>query len=389
MDAPKLRFPEFSGSWKPAKAGEAFRNSRAKGREGLPIYSVTMDRGMVRRDSIGREIEADAADGTNLRAQPGDLAYNMMRMWQGAVGRAPEECMVSPAYVVLSPKPGVASDFFEHWFKSKRMLYLFRAYSQGLTSDRLRLYFDDFAQIPLRIPAPDEQEKIAAFLSALDDRIAQLRARYEWLTKYKKGAVRKLFAQDVRFKDAAGCEFPDWQEASFGEVAELRNWKYDPDTSAEALRCVELEHISQETGRLLGYVDSKLQRSVKNRFTAGDVLFGKLRPYLRKYLKAPFDGACSTEIWVLNGKKVTNDFLFYLVQSESFMTTAQVSSGSKMPRADWGVVSSGEVAYPCPEEQAKIAGFLFALDAQIACAESQLESAKRYKQGILRNMFIQ
>lgn len=389
MDAPKLRFPEFSGSWKPAKAGEAFKNNRTRGREGLPIYSVTMDRGMVRRDSIGREIEADAADGANLRAQPGDLAYNMMRMWQGAVGRAPEECMVSPAYVVLSPKPGVASDFFEHWFRSKRMLYLFRAYSQGLTSDRLRLYFDDFAQIPLRIPAPDEQEKIAAFLSALDDRIAQLRARYEWLTKYKKGVVRKLFAQDVRFKDAAGCEFPDWQESSFGEVAELRNWKYDPDTSAEALRCVELEHVSQETGRLLGYVDSKLQRSVKNRFAAGDVLFGKLRPYLRKYLKAPFDGACSTEIWVLNGKKVTNDFLFYLVQSEIFMTTAQVSSGSKMPRADWGVVSSGEVAYPCPEEQAKIAGFLFALDAQIACAESQLESAKRYKQGILRNMFIQ
>ena len=317
MDAPKLRFPEFSGSWKPAKAGEAFKNNRTRGREGLPIYSVTMDRGMVRRDSIGREIEADAADGANLRAQPGDLAYNMMRMWQGAVGRAPEECMVSPAYVVLSPKPGVASDFFEHWFRSKRMLYLFRAYSQGLTSDRLRLYFDDFAQIPLRIPAPDEQEKIAAFLSALDDRIAQLRARYEWLTKYKKGVVRKLFAQDVRFKDAAGCEFPDWQESSFGEVAELRNWKYDPDTSAEALRCVELEHVSQETGRLLGYVDSKLQRSVKNRFAAGDVLFGKLRPYLRKYLKAPFDGACSTEIWVLNGKKVTNDFLFYLVQSES------------------------------------------------------------------------
>ena len=161
MDAPKLRFPEFSGSWKPAKAGEAFKNNRTRGREGLPIYSVTMDRGMVRRDSIGREIEADAADGANLRAQPGDLAYNMMRMWQGAVGRAPEECMVSPAYVVLSPKPGVASDFFEHWFRSKRMLYLFRAYSQGLTSDRLRLYFDDFAQIPLRILAPEKKKKRA------------------------------------------------------------------------------------------------------------------------------------------------------------------------------------------------------------------------------------
>ena len=86
MDAPKLRFPEFSGSWKPAKAGEAFKNNRTRGREGLPIYSVTMDRGMVRRDSIGREIEADDEKSANLRAQPGELACNMMRMWQGDVG---------------------------------------------------------------------------------------------------------------------------------------------------------------------------------------------------------------------------------------------------------------------------------------------------------------
>ncbi|ATE62886.1 restriction endonuclease subunit S [Thauera sinica] len=302
-----------------------------------------------------------------------------------------EEGMVAshrfPMYVAkdfLAEPEFILRLFLTH--KGKKLLELA---SPGGAGRNKTLGQKEFESLKIALPSPPEQRKVATFLLAVDERIAQLRARYEWLTKYKKGVIRKLFAQDVRFKDAAGCEFPDWQESSFGEVAELRNWKYDPDTSAEALRCVELEHVSQETGRLLGYVDSKLQRSVKNRFAAGDVLFGKLRPYLRKYLKAPFDGACSTEIWVLNGKKVTNDFLFYLVQSESFMTTAQISSGSKMPRADWGVVSSGEVAYPCPEEQTKIAGFLFALDAQIACAESQLESAKRYKQGILRNMFIQ
>lgn len=98
MNEPKLRFPEFSGAWRPAKASEAFGNRREKGREGLPIYSVTIDRGMVRRNSLGRQIEADAADCDNLLAKKGDLVYNMMRMWQGAVGQAPEECMVSPAY---------------------------------------------------------------------------------------------------------------------------------------------------------------------------------------------------------------------------------------------------------------------------------------------------
>lgn len=102
--APKLRFPEFKDPWKPGHAGDAFNNSRAKGEAGLPIYSVTMDRGLVRRDSLDRHMAADAADGQNLRAQRGDIVYNMMRMWQGAVGLAQEESMVSPAYVVLSPK---------------------------------------------------------------------------------------------------------------------------------------------------------------------------------------------------------------------------------------------------------------------------------------------
>lgn len=140
---PKLRFPEFQGDWKPSHAGDAFRNSRAKGEAGLPIYSVTIDRGLVPRDTLDRQLAADAEDGVNLRAQKGDLVYNMMRMWQGAVGLAEQECMVSPAYVVLAPKKGTSSEFFNFWFKSARMLHLLWAYSHGLTNDRLRLYFDD------------------------------------------------------------------------------------------------------------------------------------------------------------------------------------------------------------------------------------------------------
>jgi type I restriction enzyme S subunit len=142
MTKPTLRFPEFVEPWCEGTAGDAFSNSKAKGEAGLPIWSVTLDRGMVPRDSIERHLESDAADELNLRAQPGDLVYNMMRMWQGAVGQATEECMVSPAYVVLSPKKGISPTFFDYWFKSPRMLSKLRAYSHGLTKDRLRLYFE-------------------------------------------------------------------------------------------------------------------------------------------------------------------------------------------------------------------------------------------------------
>ena len=96
---PRLRFPEFRDGpvWEEKMAGRLFGNRIDKGEEGLPIYSVTMYDGMVRRDSFDRnfyDIE-DAAG--NKKACKDDIAYNMMRMWQDALGVAPEECLVSPA----------------------------------------------------------------------------------------------------------------------------------------------------------------------------------------------------------------------------------------------------------------------------------------------------
>ncbi|MBK7284433.1 MAG: hypothetical protein IPI83_08725 [Sphingomonadales bacterium] len=108
---PTLRFPEFTGAWQAKHGDDAFKSRRQRATEGLPLYSVTMDQGMVRRDSLDREFASNAPDEANLRVFKDDHVYNMMRMWQGAVGRAPEDCMVSPAYVVLQPKPGTDPHF--------------------------------------------------------------------------------------------------------------------------------------------------------------------------------------------------------------------------------------------------------------------------------------
>lgn len=161
---------------------------------------------------------ADAADGQNLRAQRGDVVYNMMRMWQGAVGLAPEECMVSPAYVVLNPKKDTSPQFFDQWFKTKRMLYLLGAYSHGITSDRLRLYADDFAQIPVRLPTLPEQQKIAAFLEAVDAKLAALTEKQAALGRFKAGLMQKLFSQQIRFARDDGTAFPDWEKKQLGDI---------------------------------------------------------------------------------------------------------------------------------------------------------------------------
>ncbi|MGB2553751.1 hypothetical protein ACPF04_11425, partial [Campylobacter sp. MOP51] len=106
------------------------------------------------------------------------------------------------------------------------------------------------------------------------------------------------------------------------DIVEISSKKFNPLKDSAVKKCIELEHLSQDTGQILGFVNSSEQKSIKNEFQKGQILFGKLRPYLKKFYKAEFDGVCSSEIWVLQGKKVSNDFLLYLIQTNKFVQIA-------------------------------------------------------------------
>lgn len=192
---PRLRFPEFrkAGDWMNVAAGQLFSNRTEKGGAKLPIYSVTMNDGLVPRTSLDRRIEDVAEPGANKTVRRGDIAYNMMRMWQGALGVAPEDCMVSPAYIVLEPQAGVNPCFFYFLLKLPETLQVLTAHSRGLTEDRLRLYYDDFAKVLLLCPSPTEQKRIADCLSSLDDRISVQSQKIGALKTHKEGLMQQLF----------------------------------------------------------------------------------------------------------------------------------------------------------------------------------------------------
>jgi len=150
-----------------------------------------------------------------------------------------------------------------------------------------------------------------------------------------------------------------------------------------------LEHLTTESGQLLGYIDGSNSGSIKNKFEIGDILFGKLRPYLKKYLQAHFDGVCSSEIWVLKGINISNEFLYRIVQTNSFIDLANQSTGSKMPRADWSVVEKGIFSFPSLPEQKRIASFFTVLDKKIAELKQKKNLLEQYKKGVMQKIFSQ
>ena len=177
-----------------------------------------------------------------------------------------------------------------------------------------------------------------------------------------------------------------WQKIELNEILSISSKKFNPIGNNENKKCVELEHLSQETGKLLGYTNSSEQQSIKNSFEEGQILFGKLRPYLKKFWKAEFEGVCSSEIWVMNGKKVKNDFLFYLVQTEKFNQIANVSSGSKMPRADWNYMSEIPFDIPPLKEQEKIAEILTTWNEAITKQTDLLEAKELQKKALMQKL---
>ena len=190
----------------------------------------------------------------------------------------------------------------------------------------------------------------------------------------------------IRFK-----EFSDeWDYKTFDELIDIKSNTYNPSNNNINYRCIELEHINQGSGTINGYCNSNEQKSNKNIFKNGDVLFGKLRPYLKKYWYASFDGVCSSEIWVAKSKdnnKIINKFIFDIFQSHYFLQLCNLSTGSKMPRADWSFIKEQSIPIPSIKEQEKISNTLELFNKKIELQSKKIEDLKLFKKGLIENEF--
>lgn len=184
----------------------------------------------------------------------------------------------------------------------------------------------------------------------------------------------------IRFK---GFE-DEWEFHRFSDIATRNSsMKYD-----ESIPSVEYEDINSKKGTLNKDITRKSTHKIGQHFVSGDILFGKLRPYLGNNLLADFEGIAVGDFWIFKQGLANTNFLYPFLYSNEFSYISNISSGSKMPRSDWGLVSSCNFAIPLSDSEQSLIGELFNnIDKTIAEAEREVSRLEKMKQASLQKMF--
>ncbi len=366
--------------------GDLFRSRREKGIAGLPKLSVTMNDGLVDRESLDRKMETNLADEDHLLVRKGDIAYNMMRMWQGASGLAEKDGLVSPAYVVLEPKPKIDSLYASYLFKSQRMIHLFWAYSYGLTSDRLRLYYDDFAAIPTLVPSRKEQAAIAAIFLTWDSAIRTTEALARNAKMQKVALLTRVLHGDKT-----------WKSVRIRDLAKL-NPKNESLPADARVSFVPMDAVSDE-GQLIRLDEASYSDVTSGHpsFKNNDVLVAKITPCFENgkgafvsALISPI-GFGSTEFVVIRaGDKLSAKFIYHVTCSSEFRKRGELnmqgSAGQKRVPTDY----LRRYTFFIPrtqEEQSRVVDALDRNDALLQLLKQDLRLLKTQKKSLMQQLF--
>ena len=267
-------------------------------------------------------------------------------------------------------------------FESKHLQLVLSRNMQGGTMGILNVGI--LRSLRIVVPPIAEQHAICSVLSAIDELIESLEALIAKKRDTKLATTQKLLTGRKRLPGFGG----EWEVMQIRDFVRVRDRKVSPAEVGGNTPCVELEHIGQGNGRLVRHGTALTPSSIKRRFELRDILFGRLRPYLRKWWLADRGGVCSTEIWplVVDPETAESGFVYALIQTRRFLDAAGNSYGTHMPRADWNIVGEIEVPLPPLPEQRAIGTVLADMDAEIAALEHRLDKTRAIKQGMMQQL---
>ena len=197
---PRLRLEGFTDSWNPYTLGDLYTERNERGNETLQILTVSIHTGVsdgaLEEDELGKSVRRSEDKTLYKHVYAGDLIFNMMRAWQGAIGVAKREGMISPAYISAIPDERIYPPFMNYLLRRKEIISQINNLSYGVTDFRKRLYWDSFIKVKCCLPSVEEQKSITDVFEQLDTLITRQEHRIKALKTMKKFMLQNMFAQE-------------------------------------------------------------------------------------------------------------------------------------------------------------------------------------------------
>lgn len=386
--------------WVLARLGILLTPISTNNRTDLALLSITREKGVILRDldNEGENHNFIPDDLSNYKVlRKGQFGMNKMKAWQGSYGVSDYDGIVSPAYFIFDLDKKIEPKYFHSSIRSKLYVSFFGSASDGVRIGQWDLSKERMKQIPFLIPPIQEQTAIAHFLddktAKIDQAIGIKQKQIELLKERRQILIHKAVTRGlndkVKLKDSGVewiGEIPEgWEVKRLKYVANLVSDKMS--SKGNPLNYIGMENIESWTGN---YISTNSEtEGLANYFKHGDILFGKLRPYLAKVYLAKEEGICTTEFLVYrNGNEVYNWYLHLLMLSFEFIKLVDSSTyGSKMPRANSDFIGNQLIPIPPKQEQTEIAEYIEIATTKIAKAislkEQEIEKLKEYKMSLI------
>lgn len=384
MNVPALRFKEFSDKWQVFNLEELSdvttgnkdtQNRLDDGEFPFFVRSQTVEK--INSYAYDGEAVLTSGDGVgvgkNFHYINGKFDYHQR------------------VYCIFNFKSQVSGKYIFYYFSEK-----FNKRVMGLSAknsvDSVRRSM--ITEMPISIPTLSEQTKIANFLTAIDEKISLLTQKHDLLTQYKKGVMQQIFSQELRFKDDGGGDFPEWEEATLGEIGKFKSGTGFSDSEQGGTSGIPFYKVSD-----MNLAENKLEMLVANNYVSDDQI-SKMK-YKVISDEAIVFAKVGAAIFLERKRKAKNflidnnmmafipscqiNFIKHFMDSIRLSKFAQVGALPSYNASDLSII---EISVPCIKEQTKIANFLTAIDDKINVTQTQLQAVKQYKQGLLQQMFV-
>ena len=401
---PKLRFPEFSDAWvvkklgKMAefKAGYAFKSEQMLSEKSnfqlLKMSNVyknelRLDRNSSYWESINdKEKEFLLKEGDTILTLTGtvgkqDYGYSIQI-------KENNKYLLNQRLVLLREIQNVScNDFISQLISNEKFLFYFFGEAKGGTGNQTNVGTEDVKNIQLFFPTLPEQQKIATFLSTVDEKLQALKKKKSLLETYKKGVMQKIFSQQIRFKNDEGNDFEDWEVKKLGEISIIAMGQSPSSNSYNS------DNIG--TPLIQGNADIQNRLSSPRNWTTeitkeckiGDLIL-TVRAPVGAVAKSIHNACIGRGVCAISNTSDSNIEYIYQFLLDYETKWGSLEQGSTFTAVSGVEIKKLEINLPTLPEQTKIANFLTAIDEKITKVDFQIKQTELWKKGLLQQMFV-